>query len=255
MNELHLFAGIGGGILGGMLLGHKTICAVEIDKHARNVLLQRQREGKLCKFPIWDDVRTFDAKPWKGKFEVLCGGFPCEDISVGGKRAGVDATRSGLWREMVRVARETMPKYVFMENSPMLVRHGLARVLREFARVGYNARWCVLGGSDCGYTHERKRLWILASNPDKSNAYREKPNRRQGKSFTIGQTTENIEKRKRREFELEAICDIQKGATYSELVRKNNGLSRRMDNNRIANLGNAQIPEVAATAFQILKDY
>jgi len=255
MNELHLFAGIGGGILGGMLLGHQTICAVEIDQHAREVLLQRQREGKLPKFPIWDDVRTFDARPWKGKFDILCGGFPCQDISVAGKQAGIDAVRSGLWREMVRVTSETMPKFVFMENAQHLVKNGLARILREFAKLGYDVRWCVLGGSDCGYTHERKRLWLLATNSNKSNADRIKPNRGQNQSVTIGQTKENIEKRKRRELELETICAIQEKATYSQLVRSNNGISKRLDANRIANLGNAQIPEVAATAFKILKDY
>ncbi len=84
MNELHLFAGAGGGILGGILLGHTCVCAVEIEPYCRKVLLQRQRDGILPKFPIWDDVRTFDGKPWRGKVDVVCGGFPCQDISIAG---------------------------------------------------------------------------------------------------------------------------------------------------------------------------
>ena len=84
MNELHLFAGAGGGILGGILLGHTTVCAVEIEPYCRNVLLQRQRDGILPKFPIWDDVCTFDGKPWRGKVDIVCGGFPCQDISSAG---------------------------------------------------------------------------------------------------------------------------------------------------------------------------
>ena len=76
MRELHLFAGAGGGILGGMLLGHTTVCAVEIEPYCRNVLLQRQRDGILPKFPIWDDVCTFDGNPWRGKVDVVCGVFP-----------------------------------------------------------------------------------------------------------------------------------------------------------------------------------
>ena len=84
MNELHLFAGVGGGILGGILLGHTTVCAVEIEPYCRRVLLQRQRDGILPKFPIWDDVCTFDGKPWRGKVDVVCGGFPCQDISCAG---------------------------------------------------------------------------------------------------------------------------------------------------------------------------
>jgi DNA (cytosine-5)-methyltransferase 1 len=80
MNELHLFAGAGGGILGGILLGHTTVCAVEIEPYPRRVLLQRQRDGILPKFPIWDDVTTFDGTPWRGTVDVICGGFPCQDI-------------------------------------------------------------------------------------------------------------------------------------------------------------------------------
>jgi hypothetical protein len=88
MNELHLFAGAGGGILGGILLGHTPVCAVEIEPYCRKVLLQRQRDGILPKFPIWDDVTTFDGTPWRGKVDVVCGGFPCQDISIAGGGAG-----------------------------------------------------------------------------------------------------------------------------------------------------------------------
>ena len=84
MNELALFAGAGGGILGGHLLGWRTVCAVEIEDYPRRVLLQRQADGFLPRFPIWDDVRTFDGKPWKGKVDVISGGFPCQDISIAG---------------------------------------------------------------------------------------------------------------------------------------------------------------------------
>ena len=75
MNELHLFAGVGGGILGSIILGHTPICAVEIDEYNRKILLARQRDGILPRFPIWDDVQTFDGKPWRGSIDVVCGGF------------------------------------------------------------------------------------------------------------------------------------------------------------------------------------
>lgn len=162
MNELHLFAGAGGGILGGMLLGHRPVCAVEIEPYCRRVLLQRQRDGILPWFPIWDDVRTFDGRPWQGIADVVCGGFPCQDISAAGKGAGIDGERSGLWREMARIIGEVRPRFVFVENSPMLVRRGLARVVGDLAALGYDSAWCVLGADDCGAPHKRKRLWILA---------------------------------------------------------------------------------------------
>jgi DNA (cytosine-5)-methyltransferase 1 len=120
MNELALFAGAGGGILGGKLLGWRTKCAVEIDPYARKVLLARQRDGILEPFPIWDDVCTFDGTPWRGKVDVVCGGFPCQDISAAGKGAGITGERSGLWGEMARIIGEIRPKYAFVENSPML---------------------------------------------------------------------------------------------------------------------------------------
>lgn len=96
LNELALFAGAGGGILGSHLLGWNTICAVERDAYASQVLAQRQNDGFLKPFPIWSDITTFDGKPWKGIVDVISGGFPCQDISIAGKGAGLDGERSGL---------------------------------------------------------------------------------------------------------------------------------------------------------------
>lgn len=164
MNELHLFAGAGGGILGGMLLGHTCVCAVEIEKYPRRVLLQRQRDGILPRFPIWDDIQTFDGRPWKGRVDVVCGGFPCQDISAAGKGAGIDGERSSMWRHMARIIGEILPRFVLVENSPMLVGRGLARVLGDLAEMGYDARWCVLGAADLGAPHKRDRIWLVATN-------------------------------------------------------------------------------------------
>jgi DNA (cytosine-5)-methyltransferase 1 len=162
MNELALFAGAGGGILGGSLLGWRTVAAVEIEEYPRAVLLQRQADGILPRFPIWDDIRTFDGKPWKGKVNIITGGFPCQDISAAGKGAGIEGERSGLWSEMARIIGEVRPGLVLVENSPVLTSRGLGRVLADLAEMGYNARWGVLGADDAGAPHRRKRIWILA---------------------------------------------------------------------------------------------
>ncbi|MBV8666767.1 MAG: DNA cytosine methyltransferase [Burkholderiaceae bacterium] len=107
MNELALFAGAGGGILGGKLLGWRTVCAVERDAYAAQVLAQRQNDGILQPFPIWSDIETFDGRPWNGFVDVVSGGFPCQDISVAGKGAGLsNGTRSRLWAEQARIIRE-----------------------------------------------------------------------------------------------------------------------------------------------------
>ena len=118
MRELALFDGAGGGILGGVLLGWKTVCAVEINVFCARRLMQRQNEGHLPPFPVWDDVCTLDGHLWRGRVDVVSGGFPCQDISFAGKGAGISGERSGLWGQMARIIREVQPRYAFVENSP-----------------------------------------------------------------------------------------------------------------------------------------
>jgi len=168
MNELALFAGAGGGILGGKLLGWRTVCAVEWESYPASVLCARQNDGLLPPFPIWDDVQTFDGKPWAGIVDVVSGGFPCQDISAAGKGAGIDGERSGMWREMARIIREVRPRFVFVENSPMLTSRGLGTVLGDLATMGFDARWGVLGAANVGAPHQRDRIWIVgkATNPN-----------------------------------------------------------------------------------------
>ena len=89
MNELALFAGAGGGILGGHLLGWRTVCAVEWEPYPASVLVARQNDGLLPHFPIWNDVQTFDGRPWRGLVDVVSGGFPCQDISAAGTGMGI----------------------------------------------------------------------------------------------------------------------------------------------------------------------
>jgi len=162
LRELALFAGAGGGILGGHLLGWRTVCAVEFAAYPRSVLLARQRDGMLPAFPCWDDVRTFDGKPWRGHVDVISGGFPCQDISIAGKGDGLDGERSGLWSEMARIISEVQPRFAFVENSPMLTSRGLGRVLGDLSQMGYSAEWGVVGADDAGAPHRRERIWILA---------------------------------------------------------------------------------------------
>jgi len=162
MNELALFAGAGGGILGGLLLGWRTVCAVEIDPYCAGVLLARQNDGILPPFPIWDDVRTFDGTAWRGIVDVVSGGFPCQDISCAGRGAGIDGERSGLWSEMARIVGEVRPRYVLVENVPALTHRGLGRVLGDLAALGYDAQWGCVGAVHAGAPHRRLRLWIVA---------------------------------------------------------------------------------------------
>lgn len=162
MNELALFAGTGGGILGGHLLGWRTVCAVEKVPYRREVLLRRQRDGVLPMFPIWDDCGTFDGNPWAGRVDVVSAGFPCQPFSPAGRRKGADDSRNG-WPDTIRIIREVRPRYCFLENVPGLLTSGyFGTVLGGLAEAGYDAVWTVLGADDVGAPHRRKRLWILA---------------------------------------------------------------------------------------------
>jgi len=240
VNELHLFAGSGGGILGGMLLGHTCVCAVEIEPYPRKVLLQRQRDGILPKFPIWDDVCTFDGKPWKGLVDVVCGGFPCQDISSAGKGAGISGDRSGLWFEMARIIGEIRPRFVFVENSPMLVSRGLDVVLSDLASMGYDARWGVIGGSCVGNVAEGERLWLVAYS---SNS---KPMERVDlQKHIVSCTQESC----RRQFN-GAIRTALSQDDYSRYKRDADEVAAQMD--RLKAAGNGQVPAVAALAWQVL---
>ena len=234
MNELHLFAGAGGGILGGQLLGHTTVCAVEIEEYPRQILLQRQRDGVLPKFPIWDDVCTFDGTPWRGAVDVICGGFPCQDISAAGKGAGIGGKRSGLWKEYARIIDEIRPEFVFAENSPLLRTRGLDVVLEDLSELGYDARWCVLGAWHVGAPHKRNRMWILAHAASAGCKERE-PNQK-----CLSNIAEN-------NVEARGIWK-----TEPAVGRVARGVAHRVD--RLKAIGNGQVSAVAATAWNILNE-
>ena len=172
------------------MLGWRTICAVEWEPYPASVLCARQNDGILPPFPIWDDVQTFDGRPWRGIVDVVSGGFPCQDISAAGKGAGIDGERSGMWSEMARIICEVRPRYVLVENSSMLTSRGLGRVLGDLASMGFDARWGVLGAADVGAPHQRDRIWIAAKCVDNTNIsglegnndFKESPKRFQSKS-------------------------------------------------------------------------
>lgn len=253
INELHLFAGAGGGILGGILCGHTTVCAVEIEPYARRVLLQRQRDGLLPRFPIWDDVRTFDGKPWRGLVHVVCGGFPCQDISAANQGAkGLDGERSGLWKEMARIIGEVRPRFAFVENSPMLVVRGLDRILGDFTEMGYDTKWGVFSAADVGARHIRERLWILADSDEIQRLEFQSRERRVDRFRAhhapdwkrLRAKPDNL----RNPESDSALSDWWK--TEPRLARLDHGVADQMD--RLAATGNGQVPSVAALAWRVL---
>ena len=263
MNELALFAGGGGGILGGHLLGWTTVAACEIERYPRECLLQRQRDGVLPEFPIWDDVCTFDGRPWRGLVDVISGGFPCQDISVAGKGAGIEGERSGLWSEMHRIICEVRPRFVFVENSPMLTLRGLHRVLGDLAASGYDACWCVLGADDVGAPHIRKRLWLLAAHAHRTRCAQTPPQRpdcqtRRAEPCGGGHVPypymSGRKEQRRAEPDGEEHETAECGGWWGfepRMGRVADGVAHRVD--RLRALGNGQVPLVAAVAFKVLR--
>lgn len=163
MNELALFAGAGGGILGTRLLGWRTICAVEFNPYRQAVLLARQADGVLDPFPLWSNVETFDGAAWRGRVDVLTAGFPCQPFSLAGRKRGAKDPRN-RWPDTLRVLLECGAPYAFLENVPgLLGRHGyFGTILRDLAEGGYDAVWDCFSAGARGAAHCRERLWILA---------------------------------------------------------------------------------------------
>ena len=274
MNELALFAGAGGGILGGKLLGWRTACAVEIERYARLVLLARQNDRSLEPFPIWDDVRTFDGRPWRGLVNVVSGGFPCQDVSVARAmwgRDGLDGERSGLWREMLRIVGEVRPAYVFGENSPALRTNGLDEIIAALAAIGYDCRWITLGAESVGLNHKRHRLWFYAADTHRKGleGHPGDDPRKKGWEDQAGPSA-HVAFRSCSfcGYIFEDACGVYgcanceaegPGGNYDygtgllpRIAGMGNGLAYRVD--RIKAVGNGQVPSVAALAWKILRE-
>jgi DNA (cytosine-5)-methyltransferase 1 len=274
LNELSLFAGAGGGILGGKLLGWNTVCAVEWEPYPASVLCARQNDGLLPPFPIWDDVQTFDGKPWRGIVDVVSGGFPCQDISAAGKGAGITGERSSMWKHMARIIGEVQPTYVFAENSPMLRTRGLGVVLQDLAKMGYDAQWGVLSAAEIGANHKRERMWIVAKMANTRCKLRS--TRKSAKLDTNTEIRSSSSVHNKSSSERQFIsdpylsqqqgrsvsCGIQEKNTFAcnpcwwetepDVGRVANGVAFGVD--RLKAIGNGQVPLCAATAWTKLNN-
>lgn len=158
MKLLDTFAGIGGFSYAAEKLvgGFETTQFIEINPYCQKVLNKHWSH-----VPIHDDITTFTAKP--GEFDIITGGFPCQDISVAGLQKGITKeTRSGLFYELIRVIRMVRPQYVVLENVAAILNRGLDIVLRELSEAGYDAEWAVISASSLGACHQRSRWWLVA---------------------------------------------------------------------------------------------
>lgn len=267
MNGLDLFSGIGGiGIA--LEPWVRTVAYCERDRYAQGVLLSRMRSCEIDTAPIWDDVTTLrgDMLP---RIDIIFGGFPCQDLSVAGRGAGLDGERSGLFFEIARLVRECEPRFVFLENVPAIRTRGGERVVKELASIGYDCRWTTLSAASVRAPHKRDRWFLLA--------YSKRELIRVKQRWSIGESgkgsplfRDNGEKKfmahasgirserpgmanesgEGRQFTESSTTPEFNWSTEPDVGRVVNGLQNRMD--RIRCLGNSVVPLQVRTAFQKL---
>lgn len=283
---LDTFAGIGGFSYAATKLvgGYRTTQFIEIDPFCQKIL------KKHFPFtPIHDDIRTFSAIP--GQYDVICGGFPCQSISVAGNRAGItEESRSGIFYELMRVIRMVRPRFVVLENVAAILNNGLDIVLGELSQAGYDAEWSVISASSLGACHRRSRWWCVAytndygSSTSSISGFDDQTNNDSSKRTNqVSQSSGSIEssdsrvvqsstkftnsdsKRLQRQNFNEMEREIwAKGDTrcldpnwrqYASkpiLPRGSDGLSYRVD--RTKALGNSVVPQVAAIPLKRVHD-
>jgi DNA (cytosine-5)-methyltransferase 1 len=171
----------------------KTVCYVEGEAFAVQHLIKKMEEGRLDHAPIWSNLITFDGSKWRGKVDLITGGFPCQPFSYAGSQKGTEDERH-LWPHVSRIISEIRPKYIFLENVPGVIKWILPDILGELSKMGYDASWCVIRASDAGAPHRRARWFLWASNTNgfKWSTNERKPNTKTNRRNNIEGLGENV---------------------------------------------------------------
>ena len=237
LNGLDLFSGIGGlSVALSEWVRPRIYC--EIDPYCQGVLLSRQNRGYIGTAPIWSDVSNLEGNRLRHHIDIIYGGFPCQDISIGGLGKGLAGERSGLFFEIVRLAKEIKPKFIFLENVPAILTRGGSTVVHTLTKMGYDCRWCVVSSSK--HVNQRRERWFLLA---KSSCMRQQERPRQ-RIQSIRETSLDAESGNYK------LSDMESWGTYARSMRKDHGIPNRVD--RVRALGNAVVPEQAKEAFKIL---
>ncbi|GAB1376828.1 hypothetical protein MASR1M48_16800 [Lactococcus petauri] len=240
MKVLDLFSGIGGFSIGLENANMETVAFCEIDPHCREILKQHWPS-----VPIFEDIKklkgttniphiTRDYRPLQGNIDVICGGFPCQDISIAGTKKGIKGERSGLWKEYKRLIGEVRPTFAIIENVANLRSKGLVTVLQDLWQLGYDAEWAVISAKSVGAWHERKRVWIIAF-----------PH---GYDFRLGVEASATKKEKQEWWSKARSALSFKWSDQPSICRTVNGVSAGLDERkrkrRIKQLGNSVLPQI-----------
>jgi DNA (cytosine-5)-methyltransferase 1 len=254
---LDLFSGIGGFSLGLERAGMETVAFCEFDKHARKVLNKHWPN-----VPVYEDVRELTNERLKSDgitgIDVITGGFPCQDISVAGKQAGIgEGTRSGLWSECARLVREIRPSYAIFENVTALLSgeqgRWFQRVLFDLSQIGYDAEWHCIPASELGAHHHRDRVWIICyPNAMRGMECAEQKCKHEGPQNdsrvrkNMADTNSTQRKRMRQPFGILAeYADLSSASGWEpepNVGRVANGIPGR--SHRLKQLGNSVVPQI-----------
>jgi DNA (cytosine-5)-methyltransferase 1 len=246
LRTLDLFSGIGGFSLGlERTGGFQTVAFCEIEPFCRRVLAKHWPE-----VPCYDDVRSLSAERLAADgiaVDTICGGFPCQDISVAGKGAGLAGERSGLWREYARLIGELRPRYVIVENVSALLGRGLDAVLGDLATLGYDAEWHCIPASAVGAPHRRDRVWIVAHSEGfgwRARGPRRSADASEGEPFP--QRSVQNPHADSKPLVGAAISWPQHNSWHPEpaVDRVLNGVPARMVEDELRALGNAVVPQI-----------
>ena len=239
MNVLDLFSGIGGFSLGLERAGFKTVAFCEVDKKCQAVLKKHWPD-----VPMFDDVSNLKGKDIEEKIDVICGGFPCQDISLAGKGAGLAGKRSGLWSEFHRLIEEIRPKYAIIENVSALRSRGLDQVLRALSEIGYDAEWHCITAASVGAPHRRDRIWIVAYADNEGSQgwlYRWADKKRESELGYLGRCSSVYGQPIQDQWSVEP-----------DVGRVANGIPGRVD--RLKQLGNAVVPQIPQLIGMAIKE-
>lgn len=241
-----LFSGVGGFELGAEMSGIETIWNCEFEEHNRIVLKKNFPKAKQYK-----DVRTMKNPQY---VDIICGGFPCQDLSIAnvsnkqlwndGKVKGINGERSGLWSEMWRTCREVRPKYILIENSPMLLIRGFEKVLFDLSEIGYVCEWQCLHALQFGFNHKRERFFGIAYPNEVRRFYN---------NAVFRQLQEVLPKQTPRQNPLPMPVKRFNSRSDYQSVRMDDGVSKELDKRRIEMMGNAVIPDIAHYLFECIK--
>lgn len=239
LNVLDLFSGVGGFSLGlERTGGFQTVQFVEQDPACQRVLKKHWPD-----VPLHDDVTTFEPLL---RYDVICGGFPCQDLSLAGKGAGLQGERSGLWFQYLRIIDDVRPSWVLIENVAALRQRGLDQVLSGLSALGYHSRWDCIPGPVVGASHQRDRVWIVA------NTSRQRVEGLWSEGFQVPQPLDPaflLDRNGVRQWQVEP--DLRRGA-YGVSTRLDGRMNSWMD--RIKQMGNAVIPAIPqAIGAEILR--